>query len=212
MKVRDFSEYQSIVTAAVLREKPEASIIACGGVSYRETASSLRAYCDILSVFQDGGSHEETVQKAVRSVQNPDFFLQAADNQLHLLVDITQGSQRVVELLWNIAGVHSKAVTLIADRTEHYANSIYYTPVKEVVSALIESFTGARFQLAAGIPLAETLETSLSELTVRGADEALAPALAVGLIAWAAEADSYDRSYSETVETDWSNVGIERDV
>ena len=207
-KARDFSNYNSVIVAAVLREKPDASIIATGAIQYRESAKSLRAYTDILSVFQDNGSHEETIQKAVRSVQNPDFFLQEADNQLHLLVDISEGSQRVVELLWNLDGIHTQAITLTGDRTGTHSNGIYATPAKEVISALIESFTGARFQLAAGIPLAETLETSLSELTVRGAEEALAPAIAVGLIAWAAEADSYDRSYSETVETDWSNVGL----
>lgn len=208
MKMRDFSQYRSIIVAVVLREE---NILVTGGVEYRETGTGLRAAIDILMLSREEGRDEDIVRRAVQAAMNPDFFLQAADGQVHLLVDITMAAGSLAEMLWSIDTVNARAVALGTERHSRYFGGIYHEPLIEAISSLIDAYQASRFQVAGGLDLAPALETELSTANIRTADDSSPLLLAAGLVCMEADRNNVDRGYDRPGATDWANAGLRGD-
>ena len=174
------------IISAVLREQPDYSIIAAGGVDYRESNYGFRAHIEIIELLQTDERFEEVIRLAQRVAQVPEFdFLGMAD-QIHLLVDNTDGSARTAEILWEFDRLNTMAVVLTAEREQRYQSGQYYVPRRDVIADLVDSFQTGGIKVSEDLALSGMLESEITNLAVRTADEASALIIAVALIAWKA--------------------------
>ena len=175
-----------VIVSAVLREQPEFSIIAACGVNYRETISDYRARVEVIELLQTEEPFDEVVRLAQRITQFPEFSLLGNANKSYLVVDNTDGSARMTELLGQIRRPNSMTIVLTVEREQRYHGGQYYVPRRDVIANLVDAFQGGRIEVAEELTLSGMLESELTNLTVRAANEASALVVAVAMLTWKA--------------------------
>jgi hypothetical protein len=178
-------DYQVIVVSAVLREIPEMSVIAAGGVDFLDTPTGFRKKIDIIELWQMSEPWDEVIMRAERVASNPDFFLQEANDQVSLIVDTTDSDQSTIDQLLNMDR-YGEAVVLTNEREHRYHSGQYYRPMRDIVAALVNAYQKGRIVVAGDLELSTTLESSISRVTIRAATEIEPLALSVALISWKA--------------------------
>jgi hypothetical protein len=184
------------IVAAVLREQPEYSIIAVGGVNYQETIYDYRARIEVIELLQTDERFEEVMLLAQRITQIPEFLFLGNANKIHLVVDITDGSIGTTELLWQFGRPDIMSIILTAEREQRYHGGQYFVPRRDVVANLVDTFQSGRIEVSEELTLSGMLESELTNLTVRSADEASALVVSVALLTWKAGKELPFRDFS----------------
>jgi hypothetical protein len=195
------------IVSAVLREQPENSIVAAGGVYRRKTHYGYRAGIEVVELFQTDERFEEVVRLAHRVTQVPEFSFLGSTNKLHLVVDNTDGSGRITELIWGFRGLDAMSIILTAEREQRSDGGQYFIPRRGVVTDLVDAFQEGRIEVSEELTLSGMLESELTNLTVRTADEASALVVAVALLTWKArEILPYRESFDHDPPPDYDDL------
>ena len=205
----NFQDYRSIITATVLREPPDYSVTAVGGISYRETATTLRAYIDIIDLVQYQGTFEDAVREGLQTAGNDAFFLQKSQGEVYFLLDQTEAPTNIHELLYSAGDeIQTVAVELTTAKQVDDGAEITTIPKKDVVASLANGFQNGRIQVSDDLELDETLAAALPAVSIKAVDEANALVLAVALVSWMADRGNYDASERGGEDYDWANAGL----
>ena len=210
-EVRDFSQYETIVVAVILREKPEMSILATAAVDYRDLPHGLKPHLDVIALHQTSNRWEDVIRQGARWVSNPDFFLQKAENRTHLAIDLSDAPETLMDVVWDLDDVIAEGIVITSEHTTHRSGGRIFVPLKNIAAALIDSFDSGLIDVAGGgqgLDLADTLQSELEAFTIKTADTASALTLAVGLLAWKASEENYDRPAPGPDAIDWANIGL----
>jgi hypothetical protein len=182
---RDFSKYQCIIVTTVLKEAPEPSILAVGGVYFKETALRLQAYTEILNLKQIEKPFFDTVLEGLQVAQNPEFHLQRSGNEVYFLVDQSEAASDFYTQIPGDLEVGIIPCEMTTGKLDE-EGMVAEIPFRDVVATLADAYQGARIQIAKGLELTDALSTLLPNVRVKVADEAGAVEIAVGLVVWQA--------------------------
>ena len=107
-------QYSFITVAVVLREQPEKTTIAAGGL----VSSIDNPRVNIFELARLDDPWPTIIDKAARLAHGPDFDLQRAGNAMELVVDNSAGTSAVLEQLLDIEDVGCLPVILTTERSE----------------------------------------------------------------------------------------------
>jgi len=182
----DYQAFTVILVSVVLREQPEQSVIAVGGVEFYEDTGGWRSRVYILDLQRSTESWDDVILHAERTLNNPVFSLQAASEEVMLIVDNSTGSTRIGDIVMELE-VPSVCTVMSGEAVKRSDGLMMHIPVVDVVEGLIAAYQAGRVEIAETLELAEGLEGSLQRISVKEAREIDALPLAAALLVYYAD-------------------------
>jgi len=189
-----FDTYAVIILAVVLREQPESSVICVGGVDYVDGVDGIVPRVEIITVEQSVESWLDVVRGAARLAGNPAFSKQAAVGDMVVCVDNTLGTPIIARQVRDMSYYGVPVTTVRRDDVGQY------TPLHDVVGALISSYQGGMVTISSAVLWAESMEIAVREVTLRDCENIGGLALGLAHVAYHADKATPDFSDDSTVK------------